>query len=96
MKILLIDDMRTYVGAEVARDFFTGLQMIMDGGWDLLLLDHDLGPDSVRHGKEWTGYDVMCWLEENQKYLPGRVQCVSSNPVGRKKIETVIRKLYSD
>ena len=38
----------------------------------------------------------MCWLEENPKYLPGEIKCVSANPVGVKRIEQVIDKLYSD
>lgn len=97
MKILMIDDMRT--GSEwgditIARDFFTGVRYLQEEEWDLLLLDHDLGPDSVKYKKEWTGYDVMQWLEMNPQYLPGRIQCISANPVGRKRIEVVIDKLY--
>jgi hypothetical protein len=93
-RILLIDDMRTFSGCVIARDFFAGLQHLMDSDWDELLLDHDLGPDSFKHNREWTGYDVVCWLERNPKYLPGKITCVSSNPVGRVRIEKVVKKLY--
>lgn len=45
-----------------------------------------------------TGYDVALFLEEKAYndpnfIFPKRVQCHSANPVGREKIEHVIRKL---
>ena len=100
-RILLIDDMRKIAcdngeKITIARDFFTGIRLLQEGNWDELLLDHDLGPDSVKYGKEWTGYDVINWLERNPKLLPGKITCVSSNPVGREKIEKVAAKLYKD
>ncbi len=42
--------------------------------WDVLLLDHDLGP-----GKD--GMDVIKYLEENQRLLPSRVYLVTANSV---------------
>lgn len=86
VRILLIDDMRTVPNAVIARDFKTGLQMLEDQSWDVLLIDHDLG-------EEKTGYDIMCWLEEHPEKVPKRIICVSSNPVGRKRIEQIIRKI---
>ena len=103
MRILLIDDLRDlrvlaprYVGNQsyegrTARNYEDGVQALQEGGWDLLLLDHDLGDPRQ---PEKTGYDIMVFLEENQELLPGKIACVSSNPVGRARINQVIDKLY--
>lgn len=101
MKTLLIDDKREIQVTRVARTFHEGIQALMEGGWDVLYLDHDLadftGSDLVRrpeNKKEWTGYDVLCWLEEFPQYLPARIDIVSSNPVGVERMRQVIKKLY--
>lgn len=42
-----------------------------------------------------TGYDLICWLEENPQYWPKKVPSVhSANPVGRDRMKVVIRKHY--
>ena len=99
-RTLLIDDTRDLASADViARNFDEGIrQLSLNGPWDVLLLDHDLASYDEA-GREHTGYDVMLWLEEqvvNNKpgALPGRIECVSANPVGRERIKAVIRKLY--
>lgn len=103
-RVLLIDDTRTEEAPNImrkvdliARTYWTGKDaLIKMGPWDVLLLDHDLnsfdkdGPS----GGEWTGYNIMCFLEEHPEYLPGRIEIVSSNPVGRKRMQMVIDKLY--
>jgi hypothetical protein len=74
------------------------------GPFDVLYLDHDLGevgdfgsevPVEV-NGERYlpTGYGIMCYLEAHPEFKPGRIVIVSSNPVGRKKIQVVIDKLY--
>jgi hypothetical protein len=78
----------------VARNFTEGIEALKSEKWDLLLLDHDLS--SYVDGKEKTGYDVMCFLEENPQYLPGKIKLVTSNPVGRYNMQVVIDKLYSE
>lgn len=99
MRILLIDDIRlpqyiasTY-GIEgeytIAKDYEAGITRLKEGNWDILCLDHDLG-----HATAKTGYDVMCFLEENSHYLPKEIFIVSANPVGRKNMQIVIDKLY--
>ena len=94
MRILLIDDTRNLEASIIARNYQEGLiQLTENGPWDLLLLDHDLASFD-ENGKEKTGYDIMCFLEEKQEYLPKDISCVSANPVGKKRIEDVIRKLY--
>lgn len=64
-------------------------------------LDHGLswehypGAD-VQEGdyKEKTGYDVLCWIEENNKWPVGGVRVHSMNPVGRQRMVTVLIKHY--
>lgn len=102
MKTLLIDDLRDvgYVNSgwnvkvtDVARTFDEGIEALKRGNVDTLLLDHDLACyDS--DGNEMTGYKVMLFLEEHPEYLPKRILLVTSNPVGRAKMQTVIDKLY--
>jgi len=92
-RCLLIDDIRDLAADVIARNYFEGIkQLKLNGPWDLLLLDHDLA--SFIDSKEYTGYDIMCWLEGNQEYLPSEIICVSSNPVGAQRIKTVIDRLY--
>lgn len=94
-RILLIDDCRNLKADVIARNYEEGIrQLEFNGYWDVLLLDHDLA--SFNNDKEYTGYDVMCWLEANTEFLPGRIECVSSNPVGRQRIQQVIDKLYKE
>lgn len=86
----------------IARTYWTGIAALEKmGPWDLLFLDHDLnsfepGPTLERLGRERTGYDVICFLEENPQFLPKEIRCISSNPAGRKRIEMVIQKLYEE
>lgn len=104
MKSLLIDDVRTVefieatYGAKptnVARTFSDGIAALKsDGPFDILFLDHDLACFDFE-GTELTGYTVMLFLEENPELLPGKIVIVSSNPVGRQKMNVVIEKLYS-
>jgi hypothetical protein len=92
MRILLIDDVRDLKADVIARNYTEGIkQLELNGPWDLLLLDHDLA--SFVGGREYTGYDIMCWLEEHVKFLPKAIKCVSANPVGKDRIDMVVRKL---
>ena len=78
------------VSTEVTDD---GLKALTDEGpWDLLMLDHDLG-ESDPHK---TGYGIMCFLEQNQQYLPGKIQIVSNNPVGVMAMNVVKDLLYNN
>ena len=95
---LLIDDVRNEynVGCSlgaIARNYWTGVECLRIKTWDIVYLDHDLHSYD-ESGREWTGYHVMCFLEENPQFLPKDIICVSSNPSGRARIEQVIEKLY--
>jgi hypothetical protein len=103
MKVLLIDDIREF-GKQlpalaptdsfaVARDFQAGIDFLLAhsrDGWDILYLDHDLGDPDPAH----TGYAIMSLIEEFPHLKPGKIVLVTSNPVGRKQMQTVIDKLY--
>lgn len=42
-----------------------------------------------------TGYDLLCWLEENPQYWPHKEPAVhSANPAGRARMLQVVRKRY--
>jgi len=64
------------------------------GPWDLLLLDHDLNSFDPDVGKEYTGYDIMCFLETNPHLLPKKTKLVTDNSAGRKRMALVLDKLY--
>jgi len=90
MRVLLIDDMRSGAMDRIARTFEDGIKALKEEGpWGLLYIDHDLGETDPAK----TGYDIMCFLEANPELAPKKIVCVSSNPVGRQKIEVVIEKL---
>jgi len=93
MRILLIDDIRNLKADVIARNHDEGLnQLTFNGPWDILLLDHDLASFD-EDGIEKTGYDIMCFLEEHPQFVPEDIVCVSGNPVGKKRIEIVVKKI---
>jgi len=87
MKILLIDDLKTFPNCTICRTYDAGLAALSSESWDLLLLDHDLG-------EEKTGYDLLCWLEQNPQFVPKDIQIVSLNGAGRDKMQLVVRNLF--
>ena len=97
MRVLLIDDERNLEADVIARTYEAGIAELKKERFDLLLLDHDLGEIHIEFGRvhENTGYDIMCFLEENPEYLPKRIECVSNNPCGRRRIEQVINYITS-
>jgi len=79
-RILLIDDMRSnYNESVIARSYLEGIKCLQAlGSWDKLLLDHDLASFDD-DGKEFTGYDILLFLEENPWLAPKEIEMVSSN-----------------
>lgn len=105
-RVLLIDDLRTNSddscgdATVIARNPIEGNTLLLNyGPWDKLLIDHDLGYFDET-GQEFTGYDIMCLLEENVlvhgQPCPTEIVCVSSNGPGRKRIQQVIDKLLTN
>lgn len=104
-RILLIDDTRTEEALNcrldiIARNFWEGIKQLHNNGpWKILYLDHDLNSFSEDGTREYTGYDIMLYLENekqigNLEVIPEKIICISSNPPGKKRIEQVIERLY--
>ena len=90
MRTLLIDDIRNLKADKIARTFEEGINALLyEGHWDLLLLDHDLGQ---KDGLDGTG--IMNWIEQNLEYKPSKIQLVTSNPVGRQRMQVIIDRIY--
>lgn len=96
MLTLLIDDARTLEVTQTARNYADGIAALQERQWDVLYLDHDLGDFSGPNGRERTGYDVVCWLEQNPEFMPKKVVVVSSNPVGRSNIAAVLGRFFPE
>lgn len=94
---ILIDDIRAPgqkgipSGVLIARSYFEGIKLLElhRGDVDHLFLDHDLG--CFDGGREWTGYDVMIFLEwfslDDPSILPKHLVLVTDNSVGRAKMQ---------
>jgi hypothetical protein len=97
-----IDDCRELAYCDVlARTYVDGIAALTHlGPWDELYLDHDL--NAIRGclhpttGREMTGYDVVCFLEENPQLRPKIVKLVTSNPSGRIKMVAALKKMYGE
>lgn len=96
MRFLLIDDLRKWDDIlsiqpedeyQIARSYKEGIEYLKASRWDILYLDHDLGCKK-------TGYDILCWLEEHPEKLPLDISFVTSNPVGRERMQQVKERLY--
>lgn len=90
---LLIDDLRDIKADVVARTYDQGIHALTyQGPFEVLYLDHDLGEADPGA----TGYGIMNFLEANPQFLPGKIVLVTSNPVGRQRMQVVIDRLYGD
>jgi hypothetical protein len=86
---LLIDDERPAMTDCIVRCYDLAMELLKLKVWRTVYIDHDLGGQK-------TGYDLLCWLEENKEYLPDRIICVSANPVGKEKMDKLIERLGCD
>jgi hypothetical protein len=82
-RVLLIDDQRILNAHETARTYADGIKAIDKGGWDVLLLDHDLGDSDPTH----TGYGIIQHMEENPELRVPEIRLVTANPVGKANME---------
>lgn len=105
MKVLLIDDQRTPVliksqydiqVTSLASDYHEGIRLLKEGGpFDLLLLDHDLSSWTEDGSRELTGTDIMQFLIDNPQFLPKDIFLVTANPVGRMRMQEMIKEAYA-
>lgn len=71
-------------GFAVARTFDDAIRLLRRFDYDALYLDHDLGDEVGR-----TGYDLVKLLIADGR-VPARVECISWNPVGVKRINDLL------
>jgi hypothetical protein len=84
---LWVDDSKPApFGCAVARTYDDALRLLRRYDYDTLYLDHDLGD---HHVPERTGYDLLKQLIADDR-VPARVECISWNPVGKKRIEDAL------
>jgi hypothetical protein len=86
-----LDDVREpgqhgWEGATWAKTAQEAIRWLATGEVEAISLDHDLG-----EGPVGTGYDVVCWMEE-QGVWPPAVYLHTANPVGRARMLAVLRK----
>ncbi len=105
-KVLWLDDIRDpvkfgFLGADWVYNAQDAIDALMYGNYTFASLDHDLsiqatiGTASEKELKEETGYTVILFLEEHPEYWPSEgVRVHSANPVGKQKMETVIKRHY--
>jgi hypothetical protein len=96
---LWLDDLRDpnmhgHIGWTWAKTADDAIAMLASGVVVQASLDHDLTVSQTMGTPdgEKTGYTVACWMEENGVWPRDGVRCHSMNPVGRQRIEAVIRK----
>ena len=102
-KILYVDDIRNPpdiqgVSWDIARSFLDAIEKLSNIDYDGVSLDHDIASYD-ENGREMTGYDIALWLAErkyNNKYVPQNIQVHSANPVGRERIEGVIKRYLTN
>jgi hypothetical protein len=86
-----LDDVRPipdgWVGARWPEEV---IEYLKQGKVLELSLDHDLGDD------ERTGYDVLCWMEEEVAFgdfNPPKITIHTSNPPARHKMEQAVKSI---
>lgn len=103
---LWLDDVRRcpFVGSEwmIAKDYDQAITILSDNEVEEAWIDHDLAPDHRNEQNEdpgyvspnKSGYDVVVWMKENNKF-PSRSCLVHSlNPVGSDRMCEIIAEHY--
>ena len=73
------------------------IEHLCTGDVEELSLDHDLGL-VTSEGREWTGYDVLTWIEEQLATSPEplhvpRISIHSANSVGRDRMQRALESI---
>lgn len=98
---LWLDDVRDptkygaigFVWVKTAKE---AIEKLATGKVTFASLDHDLNEYLSFENRqiENTGYNVILWMEEHNVWPEEGVRVHSMNPVGKKRMEQVIRKQY--
>ena len=105
---LWLDDVRDpaafgFVGWTWVKTAEEAIRLLATGAVSRASLDHDLTPEQtlggmfgvIREDDAKSGYDVVCWLEQNPQFWPPEgVHVHSMNPAGRKRMEQVVQRRY--
>lgn len=104
---LWLDDVRDpanfgCVGWTWAKTADEAIAHLFSGVVERASLDHDLTPaqtlpadGTIKTDGEKSGYDVVCWLEQNPQFWPtGGVEVHSQNPAGIQRMRQVVDKHY--
>ncbi len=105
---LWLDDIREpwkfgCIGWDWAKTADEAINFLKTGRVEIASLDHDLGIEQTLTGMQGlisndngkSGYDVVCWLEQNPQYWPSKgVKVHSANPAGAQRMRQVIFRYY--
>lgn len=100
MKLWLDDERAPWkfgcIGWEWCKTADEAIALLQTGQVTEASLDHDLSFKATMGYSEGerTGYEVVCWMEENDVWPINGVQVHSINPVGRARMQQVINKHY--
>lgn len=103
MNTLWLDDVRDpsdhgFIGAHWVKTANEAIDALKTKAFDFASLDHDLSEQAtlgIIVPGDKTGYDVVCWLEENPEYWPPRGCRVHSfNPSGKQRMLMVVERHY--
>lgn len=67
------------------------IDLLQEGKWDVLFLDHDLGGQVFVPSGKNTGYEVATFLEVNKEFRPETIVVHSMNPVGANNIMAALK-----
>lgn len=77
MREIIIDDVRTLDGVHTERTSQDGMAALRMDSFDVLYMDHDLGPESEKDGYQ------MIKDAYQEGILPDHIILLTTNPVGR-------------
>ena len=96
---LWLDDLRDpavhgHIGWTWAKTAEEAIALLKTGKVTEASLDHDLSIEATIGAADWarevTGYDVVCWMEENDVWPRDGTRVHSMNPEGRRRMEFAI------
>lgn len=98
-KKLWIDDIRAAPDAtwDVAKNYWEAIDLLRVKDYVTVSFDHDIA--SFAQDREFTGYDILCKIEEAQVFgakVPVDLYVHSANPIGRGRMQIVIDKIYQN
>lgn len=78
------------------KTYEDAIEALKSGQVECASLDHDLGGWPIIGGilGEKTGYDLVCWMEEQNVWPLGGTVVHSQNPIGADRMRQVIERHY--